>query len=125
MKFNNLRPQDLWNALYKYTCIVQKLNKIVILHILLSCLTTDQVLWQLLSSQALDPSAFNGLDYSESPKSITIVLVNPNFLAIPVFSCNPGLSLDVFRQDSKFLDVLSVSHISFPAIISFLWSPSC
>ena len=113
MKFNNLRPQDLWNPLYKYTCIVQKLNEIVFSHILLSCLTTDQVLWQLLSSQALDPSAFNGLDYSENPKSITIVLVNPNFLAIPVFSCNPGLSLDVdvvslsvFRQDLKFLDVL-------------------
>ena len=75
-------------------------------------------------------------DFSGNPDFSLISVCssgNPNFSwQSQYFPGNPGLSLDVdvvslsvFRRDLKFLDVLSASHILFPAIISFLWSPSC
>ena len=44
MKFNTPRPRDFWNTVYKYTYIVQKLNKCASSHFLLPGSTIDQVL---------------------------------------------------------------------------------
>ena len=105
VKFNILRPQDLWNALYKYTYTVQKLNKCASSHFLLPGSTIDQVLCA---------APFFSLAV---PPDIHIIYHG--------FECSITAGLFLFSRIIHYSCLSNWTLLEFHSTISLIWPFSC